>query len=108
MMRFLMAMFCAGVGCLLAGCWTVYETPAVALDRSQKFDLNLRLEGFTLTTLQQTGFSSSTANATAYDWQTNSTVNAFGTSKKEGEEKISRIGKNFESLFVSETARAFN
>lgn len=80
MMRFLMAMFCAGVGCLLAGCWTVYETPAVALDRSQKFDLNLRLEGFTLTTLQQTGFSSSTANATAYDWQTNSTVNAFGTS----------------------------
>ena len=80
MMRFLMAMFCAGVGCLLAGCWTVYETPAVALDRSQKFDLNLRLEGFTLTTLQQTGFSSSTANATAYDWQTNTTVTAHGNS----------------------------
>lgn len=80
MKRIIMAICCAGLGYFLTGCWTVYETPPAQLNRIQYFPLNLRLEGFSLETLQQTGADISTANATAYNWRTNSSVSAYGNS----------------------------
>lgn len=66
---------------LLSGCWTIYETPQTEkLDRSKHFDMNLKLEGFARQTLQQTGFTTGTTSATAYNWKTNSTVSASGNS----------------------------
>lgn len=65
---------------LLAGCWTAYETPQAELNQANHFDMNLKLEGFTLESLQQTGFTTGTASATAYNWRTNDTVSASGSS----------------------------
>ena len=48
MYRFLTIVLVVVISLLLSGCWTIYETPPVALDCSQKFDLNLKLEGFEL------------------------------------------------------------
>jgi lipoprotein len=80
MYRFLTIVLVVVISLLLSGCWTIYETPPVALDCSQKFDLNLKLEGFELVSLRQTGFSNSSGSATAYSWQNNSTATAYGNS----------------------------
>jgi len=64
----------------LSGCCTVYETDPPVLDKSNKFNLNLKLEGFELVSLRPSGVSFGSGSATAYNWKTGTTATAYGNS----------------------------
>lgn len=64
----------------LMGCCTVHETEAPRVNALKQFDLKLCLKGFELVSLQQTGFSTASGSGTAYNWKTNSTIAAHGSS----------------------------
>lgn len=70
----LMLLAAAIVAAFLSGCCTVYETEGLKLDRAQTFDMNLKLEGFELRSLQKTGTYMGTTTASAYNYQTNAYV----------------------------------
>ncbi len=64
---------------LMNGCKTISETEAPHVSSAEKIGIAVRLEGFQLESLQKTGVNVGSTNATAYNWKTNSTVTAYGS-----------------------------
>lgn len=58
------------VALLLSGCAVIHETTPPEIDLSQKINLNLKIEGFELMTLQQTGSYCGNSYGSAYNYQT--------------------------------------
>lgn len=78
---------------LLTGCCIIKETPPAKLDLSNKFNLNLRLDGFEIMTLQQTGTYVGSGFGSSYNYRTGSY--SSGSSVITAGKYEYRVDKNF-------------